>query len=117
MEFFINQNDTLPLLKMEVVQDGRTDSHKTFNAELDNSTIRFSMKNTENGLSTIIMNNAYITTKKLINPDSPKEYIIYYKWSDKDTKRKGRYIGEFHIVNSMGEMIGPIAENLYINIV
>lgn len=117
MEFFINQNNTLPILKMEVVQDGRTDSHKTFNSELDNSSIRFSMKNTDNGTNVIISNNAYITTKKTINPDSPKEYILYYKWQDRDTKRKGRFIGEFQIVNSLGELIAPIGEVLYINIV
>ena len=117
MDFFIKQNSELPILKMEVVKDGRTNSYKVFDEELENSTIRFSMKDESNGIQKIMMNNAYITEKKQINPDSPKEYYIFYKWSKKETKRKGRYIGEFHIVNSMGEIILPIRETLFINIV
>ena len=30
MEFFINQNSTLPPLKMELINDGRNDFHKFF---------------------------------------------------------------------------------------
>lgn len=117
MEFFIKQNSELPVLKMEVINDGRTNSHRTFTEDLDNASIRFTMKDTKNGFIKILMNNAYITDKKLINPDAPKEYYIYYKWSEKDTKQKGRFLGEFHIVNSTGELISPISEPLYINIV
>ena len=43
MEFFINQNSTLPILKMDVVLDGRTDAFKEFYSILDNANIRFSM--------------------------------------------------------------------------
>ena len=117
MEFFIKQNSELPILKMQVVRDGRTDAYKIFDADLDTATIRFSMKNTDNGIQKILMNNAYITTKTKNNSDSPTEYYIYYKFSKRDTNRKGRYEGEFHIVNSMGELIAPIREILYINII
>jgi K+/H+ antiporter YhaU regulatory subunit KhtT len=117
MEFYINQNDTSPILKMEVINDGRTKSHKTFNEDLDNAIIKFSMKDTSNGMMRVIMNNAYITKKNTENPDSPKEYYIFYKWLERDTKYKGRFLGEFHITNSTGELISPISEPLYINIV
>jgi len=117
MEFFIKQNSELPILKMSVVKDGRTDSWKTFDADLDNATIRFSMKELSTGIPKIVMNNAFITEKNQENPDSPKEYYIFYKWSLRDTRRKGRYLGEFSIINSMGELIAPIRENLYINII
>ncbi len=117
MEFFIKQNSELPILKMVVVRDGRTDSWKTFDADLDNATIRFSMKEESTGIPKIVMNDAFITEKKQENADAPKEYYIYYKWSQRDTRRKGRYLGEFSIINSMGELIAPIRENLYINII
>ena len=42
---------------------------------------------------------------------------VYYKWNKRDTNTKGRFIGEFHIHNSMGKLIAPIRENLYINII
>jgi len=117
MEFFIKQNSELPILKTSVVKDGRTDAWKTFDADLDNATIRFSMKEQSTGIPKIVMNNAFITEKNQENPDSPKEYYIFYKWSLRDTRRKGRFIGEFSIINSMGELIAPIRENLYINII
>ena len=117
MEFFIKQNSELPILKMSVVKDGRTDAWKTFDADLDNATIRFSMKELSTGIPKIVMNNAFITEKTQENPDAPKEYYIFYKWSLRDTKRKGRFIGEFSIINSMGELIAPSRENLYINII
>ena len=117
MEFFIRHKSELPILKMQVVRDGRTDAHKIFDADLDTATIRFSMKNEANGIEKILMNNAYITEKIQVNPDAPYEYYIYYKWGKRDTNTKGRFIGEFHIHNSMGKLIAPIRENLYINII
>jgi hypothetical protein len=117
MEFFIKQNSELPLLKMEVVRDGKTNTHRVFDEDLDNATIKFSMQDTSTGVQKILMNNAYITTKKTIHPDSPTEYYIYYKWKKSDTNKKGRFVGEFHITNSYGELIVPIRENLYINII
>lgn len=117
MEFFISQNSVLPILKLESIKDGRTDVNKSFNEDLDNAIIRFSMKDLSNGVQKIVMKNAHITTKKLSNPDAPKEYIIFYKWDEKDTIKKGRYVGEFYIENSYGESILPIREELYINIV
>ena len=53
MEFFIKQHSELPLLKMEVVRDGRTDTHKLFDSDLDNATIKFSMKDESNGIQNI----------------------------------------------------------------
>ena len=55
MEFFIRQNSELPILKMQVVRDGRTDAYKIFDADLDTATIRFSMKNEANGIPKILM--------------------------------------------------------------
>ena len=117
MDFYIRQYSDLPILKMKVVKDGRTDAWKVFDADLDNATIRFSMKEEATGIPKILMNNAYIVEKTKNNPDSTTEYYIYYKWTSRDTRRKGRFIGEFSVINSMGELIAPIREVLYINII
>lgn len=117
MEFFINQNTTLPVLKMDIIRDGRTDSWKDFYSILDNANIKFSMKSEENGIQKIFMLPAYITEKNRTNPDSERQYYIYYKWRQKDTNKKGRYIGEFSVVLENGDLIAPIASNLYINII
>ena len=41
MEFFINQNSTLPILKMEPVVDGISESYRNLIENLDNAIIRF----------------------------------------------------------------------------
>ena len=117
MEFFIKQNSELPILKMQVVKDGRTNANKIFDSDLDTATIRFTMKDESNGIPKVLMNNAYITEKIQQNPDAPKEYYIYYKWVSRDTNQEGRFIGEFSITTEDGELIVPIREKLYINIV
>ena len=43
MEFFIRKNSLEPILKMQVVQDGRNDFN-SFHDKLANSSIYFSMK-------------------------------------------------------------------------
>ena len=116
MEFFIKQGATLPLLKMQFFEDGKS-SMDDFNSLVENSAIYFSMKNAETGVYKFLNKPAGITTKTFIEPNAKVEYYIYYKWRGKDTAKKGRYIGEFLIELANGELIGPIRENLYINII
>ena len=117
MEFFIKQNTTLPIVKMDVVFDGRTDAGEEFYSLIDNATLRFSMINEESGIPKVSMKQAYIVAKDKRTPDSPWEYYIYYKWGAKDTNKKGRFLGQFLVVLESGELISPIRENLYINII
>lgn len=117
VEFFIKQNTTLPIVKMDVVFDGRTDAGEEFYSVLDNATLRFSMISEDTGIPKISMKQAYIVAKDKRNPDAPWEYYIYYKWGSKDTNTKGRFLGQFLVVLESGELISPIRENLYINII
>lgn len=115
MEFFIKQNATLPTLKMQVVKDGRND-FRSFMETLQNAIITFSMVNTDNGILKIASKPAYITQKFFDNPDAPEEFYIYYNFTANDTKTPGRYMGEFSITTTDGELIVPIRESLFINI-
>lgn len=117
MEFFIKQNSNLPVLKMDVVKDGRSDMPKNFYESLVNSKVKFSLKSEENGIQKIFMEDAIFVRKTKSNPDSNNEYYVVYKWKNRDTKTKGRYVGEFLITLENGELISPIRENLYINII
>ena len=114
MEFFIKKNATLPLLKMQVVNDGRSD-YKTFMESLEVSTIYFSMVNIENGIYKILSDTASIVPIILTNGAEP-EYYIYYQFSSNGTNKVGRYKGEFLIKNDEGNLILPIREELFINI-
>lgn len=115
MEFFIKQNATLPTLKLQVVKDGRND-FRSFMETLQNAIITFSMVNTDNGILKIASKPAYITEKFFDNPDAPQEFYIYYNFTSNDTKTPGRYMGEFSITTTEGELIVPIRESLFINI-
>ena len=46
--FFIRKNSELPILKMEVINDGRSDYKRIFE-NLENATVTFSMKDVETG--------------------------------------------------------------------
>jgi hypothetical protein len=115
MEFFIKKGATLPVLKMQIVKDGRND-FRSFMEELENATITFSMRDEGTGVLKIASKRAYITEKFLDNPDAPTEYYIYYQFTTSDTAKVGRFVGEFSVTTSQGQLIVPIRENLYINV-
>lgn len=116
MEFYIVQNSTLPVLKMELDFNGKS-SVESYNSILENSTIFFSMRSVENGNLKIINKSAGFTNKIFIDPNSKVEYYLYYKFSSFDTNKLGRYEGEFTLISDDGTLILPIKEKLYINVV
>jgi hypothetical protein len=114
MEFFIKKNATLPLLKMQVVKDGRAGYLELMDA-LEISTIYFTMINSETGIPKIVSAPCYITSLILPEGAAP-EYYIYFRFTSRDTDTVGRYQGQFLIKNDEGNLILPLREELYINI-
>jgi len=115
MEFFIKKNATLPLLKMQVVKDGRSDYNKMFDT-IEDSAIFFSMIDVDTGIPRINTRPAGFVNKVFLEPNAEPEYYIYYQFSGTDTKKEGRYEGQFLLRNDDGVLILPIREKLYINI-
>ena len=121
MEFFIRKNATLPVLKMQVVQDGRSSYGDTMEF-LELSTIYFSMVNVQTGIPKIVGAPCSIVSLIQNEPGAPVEYYIYYQFTSRQTDTPGRYQGQFLIKNSgllgtqQGSLIVPIREELYINI-
>ena len=114
MEFYIKKNANLPVLKMQVVKDGRS-SYLQFMESLEISTIYFTMIDIETGIPKIV--SAPCEIVNLILPDgATPEYYIYYKFTSRDTNTPGRYQGQFLIKNDEGNLILPIREELYINV-
>ena len=114
MEFFIKKNATLPLLKMQVVKDGRAGYLELMEA-LPISTIYFTMINVETGIPKIVSAPCYITSLILPLGATP-EYYVYFRFTSRDTNTVGRYQGQFLIKNDEGNLILPIREELYINV-
>ena len=115
MEFFINKNADLPLLKMQVVKDGRVDFDEMTNL-IENSIIYFSMKNNFTGSYKILNSIGGFVEKTFIEPNAKVEYYIYYKFSPNETSESGRYEGEFMLKSDYGTLLLPSADKLFITI-
>ena len=114
MEFFIKKNATLPILKMQVVKDGRSGYQELMDS-LETSSIYFSMTDSSTGIPKIIDAPCGIVPLDLPSGASV-EYYIYFQFTQRDTNTVGRYKGEFFLNNDEGKLILPIREDLYINI-
>jgi hypothetical protein len=115
MEFFIRQNSSLPIVKVQIIKDGRVD-FREFDNLTNTSTITFSMWDEETE-KYYVVNKAAQTMVKEVTGDSPEvEYYVYYQLSSHETRKPGRYIGEFKISNEQGEIILPLRKKLFINV-
>ena len=115
MEFFIKKNATLPLLKLQVVKNGRSD-YNNFMELLETSSIFFSMVNTDTGVLKITSKPAGFVEKTFIEPNAEPEYYIYYQFTNTDTNTVGKFEGQFLIKSDDGNLILPIREKLFIYI-
>jgi len=118
MEFFIRKDSLEPILKMQLIRDGRNDFRK-FYENLENASLSFSMRKVDTGEYVILNNAAGIVQKTELDPtnDQP-EYYIYYRWLSSDVMDVGRYQGQFLIefLTDGTQLVAPIREDLYINI-
>ena len=115
MEFFIKKNATLPVLKLQVVKDGRSDYNNFMNT-IELSSIFFSMVDVESGVSKISSRPAGFVEKVFEDPNAEPEYYIYYQFTSTDTNLIGRFEGQFMLRSSDGVLILPIREKLFINV-
>lgn len=120
MDFFINKNATLPVLKLELIRDGRN-SYKNFYEKIQNANIYFTMTDVVTGVKRIAKR---LTGTQLVylDPNSEvtldEEYYIIYQFTSNDTCVSGRYIANFEIdfLDGTGTLIVPIRETLYVNV-
>jgi hypothetical protein len=117
MEFFINKNATLPVLKLELIRDGRNDFRKFFDM-IQNANIYFTMTDVVTGVKRIAKKE---TGVQLVEPYSGcvgEEYYIIYQFTSRDTAVAGRYVGQFTIefLDGSGTLLAPIREELFINV-
>ncbi len=121
-EFYINAGATLPVLRMELINDGRYDFDKFYNA-IQNADITFSMKDAETGILKISKAKAYPVLAE--TGGCEEKYVIEYDWTERDTKYPGIYKGWFEVVFNGylledgirfpdGKLIIPIQEQLMI---
>ena len=115
MEFYIKKNATLPLLKLQVVKDGRSDFRK-FMDMIEVSALFFSMVDIETGIPKITSRPAGFVEKTFDDPNAETEYYIYYQFNPRDTNKVGRFEGQFMLRSPDGNLILPVREKLFINV-
>jgi hypothetical protein len=115
MEFNIRKNATLPVLKMQVVDDGRG-GLDSFSNLIETSSLYFSMIDVDTGSYKIYMSPAGFVEKTFEEPNAKIEYYIYFKFLKKHLNRVGRYQGEFVLKTEDGTLVIPIREKLFINV-
>ena len=117
MTFSINKNSSLPVLKLELINDGRNDFHRFFEL-IQNADIYFTMTDVVTGVKRIAKRKA---GTELVLPQSDctgEEYYITYHFTQKETSVGGRFVGQFEIdfLDGTGTLIAPIRETLWINV-
>ena len=113
MNFYIKKNATLPLLKMQVVKDGRSEYQQFMNS-LETATITFTMINSATGIPKIVSKPAYIVELINLDVNALPEYYVYFRFTERDTNQVGAYTGEFLIHNTDGNLVLPLREELNI---
>ena len=103
--FFIKKDSTLPDLKYPLIQQIR-EKYNITDDMLENVSVTFSMIDAQTGLYQIanVPANLVINYDRLGKPYEEK-YTFLYRFRLKDTKKAGRYLGEFKI-DFLGEQIG-----------
>lgn len=116
MEFFINKGATLPVLKLELIQDGRNDFNKFYDA-VQNANIYFTMSDVVTGVKRIAKKE---TGLQQVTPESciGDEFYLIYQFTERDTAIAGRYAAQFTIefFDGSGTLIVPLREELFVNI-
>lgn len=117
MDFYINKNASLPVLKMELIQDGRNDFH-LFYEKIQNADIYFTMTDVITGVKRLAKKRASTELVLPLSDCTGEQYYITYHFTQKETSLAGRYVGQFEIVflDGSGTLIAPIRESLYINV-
>jgi hypothetical protein len=117
MDFYINKNATLPVLKLELIQDGINNYTKFFDL-VQNANIYFSMTDVKTGIKHISRKLAGLSPKTQYVGCSVEEYYLAYQFNTRDTSKPGTYLGQFTIefLDGSGTLVVPIREELYIQV-
>lgn len=116
MDFYIKQNATLPILKVKVSKDGRSDFGH-FQQSLYSSTIYFSMIDIDTNKPKILRGIASYIINPSPNGLSEDEIYITYQFKNKDTKNTGKFSVDFEILSGQGVVSLPLSEKLYVNVI
>jgi len=114
MEFYIKQNSTLPILKMEIIKDGRSDFN--LNSFLSgSSTFLISLYDKSNDKFSFASKECFVTSE-YSEFEGKDLYYLNYQFTNKDTLKTGRYEVQVSITSEQGVILLPLQEKYYVNV-
>jgi hypothetical protein len=118
MVFSIKQHSTLPLLKLQLIKDGRNE-YKNFYEKLENAAVTFAMREVSTGRLQVANEEGLLLQKDQCSDNGEKEYYIAYRFTKEDTDTPGIYRGEFKLtfLDDQSELIAPVSEDLQIHVI
>lgn len=118
MDFYINKGATLPILKIELINDGNIHDYGDFQDRLENATITFCMTDANTKIKKIGGKPALCILKTDNQSCTGEEYLIGYQFSERDTRNSGTFYGTFTIIfnDDSSKLIVPIKEELMIHV-
>lgn len=122
MDFFIRKGATSPILKLKMIDDGKTDK-SVFNEMLENSIITFDMYDVKTNIPIILNEECLLSLVTTKFNNTTDEYYIKYQFTEEGTSIPGKYEGVVTIKlldvdsNVSSKLIVPISEKLYINVI
>jgi hypothetical protein len=115
MEFNIKKNATLPILKVEICKDGRSDFN--LNSFLNSgSTFYISLFDKTIDKILFASKECYVTSK-FSEFEGKTLYYLNYQFTNKDTLKIGKYEVQISVTSDNGVIILPLQEKFYVNIV
>ena len=98
MNFYINKGATLPMVILELIQDGRND-YKKFHEKVQNADITFTMTDIDTGIKKIGCKPAVCLCKTCEgnNDCDEEQYYVAYQFTEKET-----YILQAKVKNAYG---------------
>ena len=115
MEFNIKKNATLPILKVEISKDGRSDFN--LNSFLDSDyTFYISLYDKSADKILFASKECYVTSE-FSGFEGKTLYYLNYQFTNKDTLKTGKYEVQISVTSDNGVIILPLQEKFYVNIV
>jgi hypothetical protein len=110
MNFYIKKNSTLPKLKFELINDGRSDY--LLNTALSNSdTFYLSLWDIEKKTYKTTKKECSITSE--LNEDGLLSYFISYQFNLSETRESTTFEVQISYIDERGTDIFPIKEKIY----
>jgi hypothetical protein len=114
MEWIIKKNATLPIFQIEIAKDGRSDFGR--NQDLLNSSFYISLYDEITKKFKVSSKPCYITYSSSTVNSEETFYYLNYNLTNRETNSIGRYLVQISIQDSMGTIVLPLKEKIYISV-